>query len=369
MPSLRHSTVIFATDRVGPTLSRVERRWLPLMAALIAEQVNVLLVAAPRGPIVAPARALGVTIAPYRVDRFNLWITRNRLRAYLKRYEPTVALATGYSADIPLRLAARDLPVRIVSATHCGGWLPHGVGPISTWGRRRVERRTRARVDVFAIDCADLAGRMTADGISADRIRTIVPGVDVAAVMRDAAVVVELPERRPLVGYAGALERSRGLGTLAAATSVMRERHPGIQVIAAGEGPARLSLLPASIDGRITLTGRPASVPAVLSALDVCVFPSSEPGIPTPLLEAAALGRPIVACDVSGINGLFADGAEIVLVPKGNVASLAEAVCALLDDPVRARALGQAARARVIDDYPASAAARQSLEMIRALSV
>ncbi|MDP2300365.1 MAG: glycosyltransferase, partial [Actinomycetota bacterium] len=99
-----------------------------------------------------------------------------------------------------------------------------------------------------------------------------------------------------------------------------------------------------------------------------CVFPSSVPGIPTPLLEAAALGRPIVACDVDGIREMFADGVEIVLVPQGNAPALAEAVSALLDDPDHARALGKAARLRAIDDYSAAAATRRGLDFIRTLS-
>jgi glycosyltransferase involved in cell wall biosynthesis len=368
MRPLRHSTVLFVTSRVGASLSRVERRWLPLIERLHAEGANVLVVAAPSGPFVAPTRALGATIAPYQVDRFNIWITRNRLRAYLKRHGPTVAFATGYSADVPLRLAARDLPVKVVSAAHCGGWQVRGFGPISTWGRRRVERRTRRRVDAFVVDCPDAADAMIADGIPADRISVVVPGIDAGAVTREAALAFEMPDVRPRVGYAGALERSRGLGTLAAAAPAIRERYPEASVLVAGEGPARLGLLPASLDGRIELVGRPESVPAFLSTLDVCVFPSSEPGLPTSLLEAAALGRPIVACDVPGIRGLLAEDLEIVLVPRGNAAALAEAVCALLGDPERARAIGRAARERVIDDYSAAAAAAFDLALVRTLS-
>jgi phenylacetate-CoA ligase len=151
-------------------------------------------------------------------------------------------------------------------------------------------------------------------------------------------------------------------------SAAIKARYPDARVVVAGEGPARLGLIPASMDGRIDLVGRVPSVPAVLAALDVCVFPSADPGIPTSLLEAAALGRPIVASDVMGIRGLLADGEEIVLVPKGDPVALAEAVCALLDDPERARARGRAARLRVIDDYPESALAARAVEMVRSLS-
>lgn len=368
MRPLRHTTVLFVTSRVGHTLSRAERRWLPVMRALVAAGVNVVLIAAPRGPIVEPARAIGVRAASYRVDRLNILVTRNRLRAFIRREQPTIAFAAGYHADVPLRLAARGTPIKVVSLLHCGSWAEHGLHALVSWGRRGMERRTRERVDAFIVDCAEGRDVLAARGVPAGRVHVLPPGIDIAAVARDAAEAPELPDDRPLVGYAGALEPGRGLPTLATAAHAIKVRHPGARVIVAGEGIGRLALVPAALEGRVDLLGRVSSVPAVLAALDVCVFPSVDPGIPTSLLEAAALGRPIVASDVMGIRGLLTDGEEIVLVPKGDPVALAEAVCALLDDPERARALGRAARLRVIDDYPESALAARGLELVRALS-
>ena len=367
MRSLRDSTILFVSGHSGPTLSRIERRCLPLMEALVAEGVTVLLVAMPHGAIVRPARAAGVTIAPYKVDRFNVLITRNRLRAYLKRYAPQVALGIGYYADIPLRLAARTLPVKVVSVTHCGAWPMRGFGAINTAFREWVDRRTRDRADAFVVDCREPADAMAADGISAERIHIIPPGTDMARVSREAAIVVDLPAARPLVGYAGALEHSRGLGTLAAAVPLLRERYPSVHVVVGGDGPAKIALLPAALDGRVTLLGRVPSIPAVLSALDVCVFSASEPGIPGSLLEAAALGCPIVASDVPGIHGLFADGKEVVLVPPGDPAATAEAIAALLADPDRAQALGEAARLRVTDNYTSAIEVKRWRTLLRTL--
>lgn len=368
MGPLRHTTVLFVSSRTGHTLSRVERRWLPLMRALLAAEVNVVLVATPRGPLVAPARALGVTVASYRVDRLNILVTRNRLRALLERERPTVAFASGYHADVPLRLAARGLPVKVVSTVHCGSFTGHGIGALVAWGRNHMEQRTAGRVDAVLADCAGVTDLLVARGIAPERVHVVAPGVDIGEVAREAASAGPASDVRPRVGYAGALEPGRGLPTLATAAALIRERHPAVRVIVAGEGPARLSIVPAALDGRIELVGRVPSVPAVLAALDVCVFPSADPGIPTSLLEAAALGRPIVACDVPGVSEMFADGREIVLVPRGDARALAHAVSALLDDPARARALGQAARVRVIDEYSEAEMVARLVSLVRRLS-
>lgn len=371
--SLRDSTVLFVSGRTGHTLSRVERSWIPVMKALLAEGADVYLIAAHHGPLVEPARNLGVTITNYRIDRLNLWVTRNRLRASLKRFEPPVAISTGYHADIPLRLASRGLPVKVVGTYRCGGWPLVSGGPLTTGGRRKVDRRTREQVDAFVVDTIALRDSLVADGVPADRLHVVRPGIDAGRVAREAAGAAAVEGVGPgtpegfRVGYAGALERSRGLGTLVTAAASIRERHPGTRVLVAGEGPARLGLLPAAHEGRIELVGRVSSVPAFLSSLDVCVFPASEAGIPTSLLEAAALGRPIVASDVPGIRETLADGREIVLVPRGNAAELADAVSALLADPARARALGEAARHRVLDDHPESGVAVRWLELLRGL--
>jgi len=152
------------------------------------------------------------------------------------------------------------------------------------------------------------------------------------------------------------------LETLVAAAPALRQRYPHIGIVIAGDGPARPSLEAAAADGRIDLLGPVVSVPAVLASLDVCVFPMTQPGTPTSLLEAAALGQPIVASGVSGVNDLFDDGTEVALVPPSDAAALADAVSRLLDAPERARKMGELARMRVIDEYSASAAVERHLQ-------
>jgi glycosyltransferase involved in cell wall biosynthesis len=368
MRALRDTTVMFVSSRTGNTMSRAERRWLPVMAALRDEGAQVLLVAAMRGPLVAEARRLGVTVTRGRIDRLNIWITRNRLRALLRRHAPDVAVANGFWADVPLRLAAKDLAVHVVSEVTCGAWPERGYGSVGTWVRRQLERRTRERVDAFIADADALRESMIAEGVATSLITVIPPAVDVGQVVSAAREEAGLPGPGPFVGFAGSLERSRGLGTLAAAAPLIRERHPDVTVLVAGEGPARLSLFAAAVEGRVHLVGRVPSVPAVLSRMSVCVFPSNEPGVPASLLEAAALGRPIVATGVPGIAELFTDGVEALLVPRGDVRALADAVCALLDDSERALSLGAAARARVIDEHAQGRATQAYLRLLRALS-
>lgn len=367
MTPLRNSTFLFVSSRSSDTLGRVERRWLRVIEALIGRGATVLFIGPPRSAMEAPARALGVTIAPYRLDKLNLVRTRSRMRKYLKRYRPAVAHSTGYEADVLLRWAAKDLPVKVASSALCSAWPPIGFNFFDTWVRRRLDRDSLPRVDAFFADCGDLVERFAAAGVSRERVMLDPPGVSLARIAREASEPFVRPLGHPVVGYAGALEHNRGLLVLVAAVPALRAVYPDIRVVIAGEGPARARLHSAATDGRIELLGHVESVPAVLAALDVCVFPVAEEGTPTSLLEAAALGKPIVASAVRGIADLFDDGDEIALVAPGEASVLSERILGVLADPKASAAMGDRARLRVVDQYSSMAAVERHLKVYRRL--
>jgi glycosyltransferase involved in cell wall biosynthesis len=96
---------------------------------------------------------------------------------------------------------------------------------------------------------------------------------------------------------------------------------------------------------RMRFLGQRGDVPALLAAADVVVVPSRWEGQPLIVQEALRAGRPLVASRTGGIPDLTGEDAA-VLVPPGDVAALAAAVLAVLDDPGLAARLSEAARAR-----------------------
>lgn len=368
MTSLRDTAVVFVTSHPGRTLGRVERRWLRVMEALIAQGARVHLVCALKAPIEAEARIRGVIVAPYRLDRLNLIRTRSRLRKYLLRYRPAIVHTTGYEADVVTRWAASDLPVAVVSSATCSSWPPRGTGAFDTWIRRRLDRDTLPRLDAFVVDAPELVDAAVVAGLPRDRVMLDPPSVRIARVLDEAEADVALPDGCPLVGYAGALTRSRGLSALAAIAPRIKAAHPAARVIVAGEGIARHVLHAAVRDGRIDLIAPVASVPAVLARLDVCVFPLVDPGMPMPLLEALALGRPTVVTAVPGVARLLHDGVEALLVPPRDPDALAEAVLRLLADRDGAKAIGERARLAAIDRFQAADSVERHLVLYRRLS-
>jgi len=82
----------------------------------------------------------------------------------------------------------------------------------------------------------------------------------------------------------------------------------------------------------------------LIAAVDVVASTSSTEGFPVGLLEALALGKPVVATDVGAVRRIVRDGATGMVVPPGDVRALADAVVGLLRNPPLRHALGARGR-------------------------
>jgi L-malate glycosyltransferase len=139
----------------------------------------------------------------------------------------------------------------------------------------------------------------------------------------------------------------------------IRERHPGVQLAIGGTGPEldalRSAALAHGVGDAVHFLGRCEEPIETLRGSQICVHPSWAESFPYVILEAMAVGLPIVASDVGGIGEALVHGRDGVLVPARNRDALARALIDLLDDPLRARQMGDSARARVREQFTKSA--------------
>jgi glycosyltransferase involved in cell wall biosynthesis len=110
------------------------------------------------------------------------------------------------------------------------------------------------------------------------------------------------------------------------------------------EGKLEAHALKLGLDGFVDFLGFREDVHSVVAEADMFVLPSLWEGFPVALYEAMALGRAVVATDVSGNWELVKDGETGLLVPSKSPAKLAEAMKVLLDSPERRAIMGAAAR-------------------------
>ena len=150
------------------------------------------------------------------------------------------------------------------------------------------------------------------------------------------------------VGTVTRLMPSKGNEYLVAAVPAIVARHPRVRVFIAGEGELQGALEEQAralgLGDRLVFLGFQRDVAAVLSAYDVLVFPSLWEGTPLTLFETLAMGKPIVATDADGLMDVLVDGRDARIVPRRDAGRLAEAVCALIEQPDLAARLSAGAR-------------------------
>lgn len=145
-----------------------------------------------------------------------------------------------------------------------------------------------------------------------------------------------IPEDSQIVGVVARLEAEKGHRTLVDAWPLVLSAQPRAWLLIVGEGSERNSLesqaASLGVADRVVFTGRREDVPAVTAALDVAVLPSYREAQGLSVLEAMALGRPVVASKVGGIPEMIEDGVSGLLVPPNDSESLAGAIVRLLSD-------------------------------------
>jgi glycosyltransferase involved in cell wall biosynthesis len=144
-------------------------------------------------------------------------------------------------------------------------------------------------------------------------------------------------------------------GGLAFVEAMARARADGatrLRGLLVGDGPerARLERAVAALGGT-ELLGSRGDVPDLIAACDALALLSEAEALPMSILEAMALGRPVVTTDVGGAAEAVVDGETGIVVPPRDPAAAAAALAALAADPSRAREMGERGRLRQRELY------------------
>ena len=147
---------------------------------------------------------------------------------------------------------------------------------------------------------------------------------------------------------------------------VVRTAHPGARLTLIGEGPERPALevqarslgLTLGPDQAVEIPGAVADVTAALRDADLFVLPSKEEGMSIALLEAMALGIPLVASSIPGNRRLVSDFKHGRLAPPEDPPALARVIIEQWENFDRAFHMSRAARSRVMQEFSITAVAQ-----------
>jgi glycosyltransferase involved in cell wall biosynthesis len=158
-----------------------------------------------------------------------------------------------------------------------------------------------------------------------------------------------------VVGAIGRIHEGRkGAQYFVEMARAVSARSSGERFVMVGDGPGR-ARLEAAANGSVTFVGRYPTAADAYAAMDVVVIPSLVEGGPYTLLEAMAMGCPVVATSVGMVPEVIEDGVTGRVVPPGDTNALAEAVRSMTADLPAARAMAARGQATVRARYSVDA--------------
>jgi glycosyltransferase involved in cell wall biosynthesis len=235
----------------------------------------------------------------------------------------------------------------------------HGMNPDTArrvWLRRTAGKLARAHV---AVTPALARVALKSGDCDSPRLHVVANGVDLTRfkpsrrARAEARLELGIARDAWVVGTVGRLapEKNQALLVDAMADQLGEQR----QLIIVGDGPERAALAArVAATGRsryVHMTGARTDVQHLLAAFDAFALTSSTEGLPLVLLEAMAMGLPVVSTAVGGIPDLIEHRVTGFLLPSGDVARLSRQLSSLSRDFSLSRQVGEGARRMVLERY------------------
>jgi glycosyltransferase involved in cell wall biosynthesis len=313
------------------------------------------------GPLVEEARTLGfdVQILPTGRLRQPIRYTRavGQLARLFRQKQVTLVLSWMGKAHLYGGVAARVGGIPAI-------WFQHGIPQRRAWMDRLITRIPAAGV----LACSQAAAEAQRQLRPERSIIVVYPAVDLSAFDPDSLPTpvearrqLGLPENGPLIGMVGLLQRWKGMHTLIQAMPQILERYPEASAVIVGgrhelepdyEDELRKLIRRRGLQDRVWLARFQTDIPRWMRAMDVVVHASDREPFGVVVLEAMALGKPVVAGAEGGPREIITEGVDGLLAPYEDVETLARQIRRYLDDPDFARRVGAAARKRARDFQP-----------------
>lgn len=193
-------------------------------------------------------------------------------------------------------------------------------------------------------------------GLRGDKVTLVRNGVDSTRFRR----LADRERLRTALGYTpddlvfgtvGRLDPVKDQLAIVEVATILAASHPRIKALIVGDGPMQATMAEAIAQSgqhqRVRLLGHRNDVPELMNVMDIFVLPSLGEGLCNTILEAMAVGLPVVATAVGGNAEMVVDGKTGTLVASANRAALAAALTRYAGDPALRAAQGEAGMRRV----------------------
>lgn len=298
----------------------------------------------------------GIDVKILGISSYHNPLNTFKLTRQLKAARPEIVHTHGYFASVIGRLAARRAGISVILAhVHSTYW--------EYKKRHLMIERKLSRFTHKIICCSEAVENFVKNTEKITEKKTIViyNGVDEERFFQlknSTSIRAELgmDEEAAVVGTVSSLTPHKGHEFLVQAASLVLERLPSAKFLIVGDGPLRQRLedqaKDLNIHPAVIFAGTRKDIPEILSLMDVFVLPShTREGLGISIIEAMAAERPVVATDIGGIPEVVNHGETGLLVPSGNPEALSNALIELLQNPKKAKEMGEKGRARVKEKF------------------
>lgn len=259
-----------------------------------------------------------------------------RLRRILRELPVSAVSLHGYRAAVYLAVCSAGLNLRVVKTEHgrpelgSQDWFTSAKTALFHWMENLATRHLNAHVAYVTADLAQHF-RSAHGGLCTSVIYNGVGN----SFQKESQRPPELPRDRMVLAVVGRLEYVKGCDVAIRALA-----NPGTPkdttLCLIGEGPDRhrLEVLAKSLSvaDRVTLLGFRRNAQEYIAHADILLMPSRHEGLPYTLLEALALGTPVIASKVGGIAEILGDQEAAILVEPESASELSAAINALTSD-------------------------------------
>lgn len=247
--------------------------------------------------------------------------------------------------------------------------------------QKRVERAAYRLAHAVVANAEAVRAQLIAEGVPASKVEVVYNGLNTERIeareglKREEALALfgleAESERRFVTIVANLRHPVKDHPTFLRAARRVREAVPDAAFAIAGEGELagemRELAKSLGIECDTFFTGRCERVAELLAVSEVCVLSSRAEGFSNSILEYMAAGRAVVATDVGGAREAIVEGETGHLVAAGDDEAMASRISSLLQEPERAREMGEAGRRRVREMFSCEAQLERTLELYERL--
>ncbi|MEW5901074.1 MAG: glycosyltransferase [Acidobacteriota bacterium] len=331
------------------------------------------IVAGGEGPLLEEAKRKSVCLLPVSLRKSASLRSVREVASALRSNRIDILHTHGGIAGLYGRLGAALARTPVVVHTLHGIHYLHYRNPVLRRLSIFLERGCSRLTDGLVLVCQSDLERAKKHRLAAGTKMTVIRnGIEVQSNFKSEEVAAKRRELgwepgRPVVGTVARLHRQKGILYLLRAAKQVLIEFPEALFAVVGEGPLGRKLREEAralkLGEKFLFLGERKDAATILAGLDIFVLPSLWEGLPFVLVEAASLGKPIIAAAVDGVPEIVTDAATGILVPPKTPSALADAILGLLGDRERASCLGERARALIPPRFPL----RRMIEQTEAL--